>query len=445
MSSQSKNDIAWSSLFGKYDILKQISSKGIFTIASEQINEFREARLMTKFDHSFQLPKLFVQENLSILPISRGEYIIAPIDTFCRFEDNYTLNVVDIERPQHIESLDYDNITSEAMAINCAYVSGIIRDFTEDEELMPTVSGRMSSQTFDFTISSSNGAKEERLKVGVSNSQIEIDGGYEGLNSLNLIEAKNSISKDFLVRQLYYPYRLWNGKVIKSVRTLFLTYTNGIFYLREYKFEDANFYNSLRLVKEKKYRIKDTASIVVNLQTIEELVAKTAIIDEPTTVPFPQADSFARVINLCEIINSEKDKVISKEDLGSNYDFTDKDSFDGRQIDYYTNAAIYLELISKINSRDDNIFYVLTKNGRTLFDLHMQLRQLKFAEIILKHKVFRKTLDLYLKKAEVPSKAEVVPIMKESNLYNIKSDSTFERRASTVISWINWVVGLIEE
>ena len=67
------------------------------------------------------------------------------------------------------------------------------------------------------------------------------------------------------------------------------------------------------------------------------------------------------------------------------------------------------------------------------------------AEIILKHKAFRKTLELYLKKAEVPSKAEVVPIMKESNLYNVNSDSTFERRASTVISWINWIVGLIEE
>ena len=445
MSSQSKNDIAWSSLFRKYDILKQIKAKGIFTIASEQINEFREARLMTKFDHSFQLPTLFAQEKLSILPISRGEYMIAPMDTFCNFEDNSAPDIIDIELPKYIESLDYNHITSEAMAINCAFVSGIISDFTEDTELMPTVNGRMSSQTFDFTISSSNKGSSERLNVNVSNSQIEIDAGYEGVCSLNLIEAKNSISTDFLVRQLYYPYRLWQDKISKPVRPLFLTYTNGIFHLREYTFKDASFYNSLELIKEKKYRIKDTASIVINLQTIEELIAKTTIIEESTTVPFPQADSFARVINLCEIINNEKDKTISREYLRTNYDFTKKDSFESRQVDYYTNAAIYLGLISKINGKVHSLSYTLTENGKSLFDMHIQARQLKFAEIILKHKVFRKTLELYLKKAGVPSKAEVVPIMKKSNLYDINANSTFERRASTVIAWVNWIIGLIEE
>lgn len=444
MGSESKNNMAWNTLFERYDILQQIKDKGQFTIASECINEFREARLMTKFDHSFQLPKLFVQEKLSILPISRGEYIIAPIDTFCNFEDNATLDVTDIKLPKHIESLDYDNITSEAMAINCAYVSGIISDFTEDIELMPTVSGRMSSQTFDFTISSSSSGSGKRLKVNVSNSQIEIDGGYEGVHYLNLIEAKNSISTDFLIRQLYYPYRLWNDRISKPVKLLFLTYTNGIFYLREYKFEDANFYNSLILVKAKKYRIKDVETIVINLETIEDLVSGTTIVEEPTTVPFPQADSFARVINLCEIINSAKDKIISKEDLGSNYDFTEKRSFDIRQVDYYTNAAIYLGLISKVDG-EDSPSYALTEKGKSLFSLHIQARQLKFAEIILKHKVFRETLKLYLKQAEVPSKADVVPIMKGANLHNVSSDSTYERRASTVISWINWIVGLIEE
>ncbi|WP_455586797.1 type II restriction enzyme [Bacteroides sp.] len=442
----SKNDIAWDRLFDKYNILKQIETEHKFVITSDSINEFREARLMTKFDHSFQLPQLFVREKLSILPISRGEYIIAPINTFCKFEDNNTLDVIDIELPKYIESLDYDNITSEAMAINCAYVSGIIGDFTEDTELVPTVSGRMSSQSFSFTISSSIASgNDEHFNINVNNSQIEIDGGYEGLFSLSLIEAKNSISADFLIRQLYYPYRLWSNRVGKSVRPLFLTYTNGIFYLREYKFDDINFYNSIELVKEKKYKIKNAASVEINIQVIEDLVSKVNSVAEPTNVPFPQADSFARIINLCEIINSEKDKIISKEDLGTNYDFTEKASFDDRQVDYYTNAAIYLGLISKVSGDDGCLSYTLTEDSRALFDLHIQARQLRFAEIILKHKAFRKTLELYLKKAEVPSKAEVVPIMKESNLYNVNSDSTFERRASTVISWINWIVGLIEE
>ncbi len=440
---RSKNDIAWEKLFEKYDILKRIESDERFFIKSDAINEFREARLMTKFDHNFQLPNLFIKEKLSILPISRGEYIIAPMDTFCAFHNNENLDIIDVDIPSYLESLDYDNITSEAMAINCAYVSGIIRDFTGDTELVPTVSGRMSSSCFDFTILS-NSDKSKSYDINVNNSQVEIDGGYEGLTSLNLIEAKNAISSDFLIRQLYYPFRLWNNRVNKNVRPLFLVYTNGIFYLREYMFENENSYNSVKLIKERKYRLKDASSKIINMQTIEELVKTISIVEEPE-VPFPQADSFERIINLCEIINRNKDKTISKEELSADYDFTEKTSFDIRQVDYYTNAAIYLGFVSKNKGADESISYSLTEKGIALFKLHLSERQIKFIEAILEHVVFKKTLALYLQKAETPLKNEVVSIMKSSNLYNVGSASTFERRASTVISWINWIVNLIEE
>ena len=52
---------------------------------------------------------------------------------------------------------------------------------------------------------------------------------------------------------------------------------------------------------------------------------------------------------------------------------------------------------------------------------------------------------LYLKKGNTPSKNEIVEIMKKSNLYNISSNETYKRRASTIISWSNWILGLIEE
>jgi len=114
-------------------------------------------------------------------------------------------------------------------------------------------------------------------------------------------------------------------------------------------------------------------------------------------------------------------------------------------VDYYTNAAIYLGLLEKDKDLYGNILYTLTTQGFSLFDLHISKRQLKFAELILKHEVFKKALMFYFHKADVPTKREIVPIMKTSNLYGIGSDSTFERRASTVISWINWIIGLIEE
>ena len=34
--------------------------------------------------------------------------------------------------------------------------------------------------------------------------------------------------------------------------------------------------------------------------------------------------------------------------------------------------------------------------------------------------------------------------MKSAKLYNIDSEQTYKRRASTVISWINWILELIE-
>lgn len=208
--SDSKNESAWAQLFEKYNIDGAISRDGQYIISSKVINEFREARLMTKFDHRFQLPKTLSDRQLSILPISRGGYIISKIETFENFIETPNLDITEFAIPSHIESLDFSTITSEALAINCAYVSRIIEDFTQDENLVPTVSGRMGSQAFSFKVRKF-GEKNLFLDVDVQNAQVEIDGGYEGATSLNLIEAKNNLSSDFLIRQLYYPYRLWQG------------------------------------------------------------------------------------------------------------------------------------------------------------------------------------------------------------------------------------------
>ena len=172
--SNSKNDNAWEKIFDKYKILKEIENKNEFVITAKQINEFREARLMTKFDYSSQLPSLFSDNTLSILPISRGSYIISNFEMFESFDDN-EVDIIKMEFPTYLESIDYTNITSESTALNCAYVSGILQHFVAEQDLQPTVSGRMSSLSFSFDIN----AKNLLLNVKVDNSQIEVDGGYE--------------------------------------------------------------------------------------------------------------------------------------------------------------------------------------------------------------------------------------------------------------------------
>jgi len=88
--SETKNDIAWERIFKKYRILEKIKKNGAFEITSGQINEFREARLMTKFDHRKNLPKIFEENNLSTLPITRGSYLIAQFKAYHRLEEKET-------------------------------------------------------------------------------------------------------------------------------------------------------------------------------------------------------------------------------------------------------------------------------------------------------------------------------------------------------------------
>lgn len=94
---------------------------------------------------------------------------------------------------------------------------------------------------------------------------------------------------------------------------------------------------------------------------------------------------------------------------------------------------------------NNNIKYVLTETGLGMFNKSITDRQLEFVKLILSHKIFKESLKLYLKKGNTPSKNEIVEIMKKSNLYNISSNETYKRRASTIISWSNWILGLIEE
>ena len=424
---ETKNDIAWNILFEKYNILNKISDDASFEITSTQINECREARLMTKFDYKSQLPQIFSDNGLSILPISRGSYVISDFETFKDFESDNP-EPVKIRFPNYLESIQHDNITSESTALNCAFVTGIIEDFIRDSEVKPTVSGRMSSSSFDFNINT----QKSILNIQVNNSQIEIDGGYEGLETLSLIEAKNSISDDFLIRQIFYPYKLWDTKIDKDVKPIFLTYSNGVFHFREYEFEDPNHYNSLFLRHEKKYIIRDK---IISVELIQEIAIETNIVDDKD-VPFPQANSFDRVINLCELLN--ENGTLTREEITIKYDF------DVRQTNYYTNAGRYLDLIDK-SYQNGEVTYFLTDLGIMVFNLNISERQVKFIEIILSHLVFNRVIQKYFSDLESPNKSEIVEIMKTSNLYNINSEETFRRRASTISSWIDWILYQIED
>lgn len=150
-------------------------------------------------------------------------------------------------------------------------------------------------------------------------------------------------------------------------------------------------------------------------------------------IPFPQADSFARVIHLCELLNTN---TMAKDEITTNYEF------DPRQTNYYTDAGRYLGLVSKSREAGE-VNFCLTPEGQELFKLKYKHRQLKLVNLILRHKVFFDTFREWLSAGAPLGRDRIVEIMKNSSLYNVESDTTFRRRASTISGWINWILNLI--
>lgn len=381
---------------------------------------------MTKFDHKVNLPQVFADNDLAILPITRGDYMISTFSAYKEFETP-SGEIQRVSIPAYIQSLMPQFLVSEAISLNCAYACGILNDFLEDEDIISTVSGRMGSGDFDFDIHTSFGEK----RLIVSNSQIEIDAAYEGIQYLSLFEAKRDLSDDFLVRQLYYPFRVWSDRVTKPIKPVFLIFSNGIFYLYQYQFEIPGNYNSLRLIKQKNY-ILETEIV---LSDIENLLYTVRLTQEPD-IPFPQANSMERIINLIELLNTNS---MTKDDITSEY------AFDSRQTNYYTDAGRYLGLIDKERDSEGNIVFRLSPKGRNIMSLSYKDRQLAIATQILQHQAFRETLKLHLRCGEMPDAGTIVQIMKAAGLYHVDSDSTYYRRSSTIIGWVNWILGLIEE
>ena len=112
------------------------------------------------------------------------------------------------------------------------------------------------------------------------------------------------LHEDFHIRQLYYPYRLWESKVDKPVRLIFSIYTNKIFRLMEYRFKEKENYSSIELVRTKNYSLEDTSITLDEIKDVYDSIKDTEVISDnmnvEDSVPFIQADNFERIVSLLE-------------------------------------------------------------------------------------------------------------------------------------------------
>lgn len=215
------NHDPWLSIFNKYKIDQHNFDSNPFTITAEQIKTAtahfkmtnqREVRVLCKQDSREDRPEVFIKNGLFILPIKNGIYAILKGEGYVDIPE---INSVITRYQSKLDfSLDTSIVgNSEMQHLDFAYASSLIRSFLNDDSLVLTIRGRKYTPKFEFMVGNH--------KVAAESVQTEVDAGYEGRNQIVLIEAKNSISKNTIIRQLYYPFRQWQLHTKKAVKVLF--------------------------------------------------------------------------------------------------------------------------------------------------------------------------------------------------------------------------------
>ena len=254
---ETPNTPSWDAIFERYQIAQHDFDAEPFPISARQIRDAcqhfervaqKETRILCKQDTREDRPRAFRENGLFILPVKNGEYVIVKGEGY--------VDIPPIESPLREYRSDFPfNLdtasvgSSEMQHLDRAYALSLIRHFAKDDSLVLTIRGRKFTPQFNFTVGG-------RFAISARSVQTEVDGGYEGANQVVLIEAKGGNAGNTIIRQLYYPFRQWRSYTQKPVATLFFQRMgNDEFHLWQFGFDDANDYNSVRLLKSARYAI----------------------------------------------------------------------------------------------------------------------------------------------------------------------------------------------
>lgn len=412
MSKGISSDTAWKNIFLKLDILKQVNKGGYFDITADQIKEHgyhKEPRLMTKIDFREHLPRIMAENGFSILAITNGSYRIAKTNPFIDIIEAIPQKIKKISFPENFLSLNPESISSEFNALDMAYISGILNEVFQEKTAL-TIRGRMrAGLPFEFKLNDVN--------YKINGVQIEVDGGYEGKSSVNLIEAKIGSRSNINIRQLLYPELYWKNRIggKKNIRTFIFYYQEPYFRFIPFIMEEDRFYADQNhelafIFAEEKEKFELYA---IEARESNDLVNLKA--------PFPQADKFDKVLAMLTAIDNQEP--ISKKELNLDFDIVD------RQIDYYYNTLKFMGLT---DSDGENIW--LTNKGKEIVKLPHSLKLQEMAKIIFSEPIF----NIALKKGVGAINAKFF------KRWRVGLDSsTIPRRKLTVKSWVDFFVKML--
>ena len=236
--------------------------------------------------------------------------------------------------------------------------------------------------------------------------QIEIDGAFETEDSFFIIEAKNRFVEDINLRQIYYPYRYWSSQIDKKVVPVFLVYFDKSFYLYICSFKDPNNINSFNVEESFKF-----ASIGEPI-TMHDIVSVFRSITPFSSIHsdiFPQADRMEKIIDLLNILNINE------------------------------NAAAFIGLVKIVKRKG----FGLSESGKKTMSKQLRERNLDIIRAILQDEVYYHSFSYLLENNALPDKKYVAEKIRKYYPPKKNGDQTPERRSQTVISWINWIVDLV--
>jgi hypothetical protein len=379
-----------------------------------------ELRLMAKMDSSADVPAALRRHGYFLLPIKNGEYLLVRGNGFHTLEK--LPEPPTVYRPQ----LDYDLMTlnvgdSEMQHLDYCYNIGLFEKFAGVTGLRQTIRGRKRMPSIEFSVGSCGPI---RVQAGV---QVEVDSGCEGREDIVLIEGKGRQPADFIVRQLFFPYRKWRHEIPqKRIRPWFFcsheVAGRRLYRFWEYIFLDDAQYQSLTLRRSEAFFIEPHRARLTVAELLREHSARQT---DARLWDVPQADSFWRVAEMPLLINQE---INTSAKVAEHYKFST------RQSSYYREAAEMLGLVSL--EKKTNL-YRLTDLGREYVSRGADERRELLAGLLAQFPPMRATLELSARSSERGiGRNEITALIKR---YSAIGKSIPARRTTTLLAWLDWL------
>lgn len=250
------NDQIWSHIFNYIDydgqaeqIITAIDIKKSGKTWKGKSNQF-EPRLLCKQDTDNERPSIFKKNNLCILSIKNGEYLLTKSYIYCKliYQIKKTILI-----KKNISSVLLNIGNSECSLIDNLRYSGLFE--TEEYLNEPILFGSLLNGRHRCSFTTKLGDKE----VNISGSQYETDSCYESKNKILLIEGKGQDNiNSFNIRQLYYPYRtIYNAiKNTKEILSLFINKNkDNSIHIWKVEFTNPLEMTSIKIIEYNKYKL----------------------------------------------------------------------------------------------------------------------------------------------------------------------------------------------